>query len=544
MMDPALARLIAQATPDPNPDIAEGLAVKHLAKVDAHINSIWNAQNRSFPPGFQYVGLSRCDPIAEFNELTKPRKGKRIYNIAPSFLYMVSQHFVYNGVKIDRQLSLPFVKQAGEIQLSGSRFMISPVLADRVLSIERSSIFIRFGKGKVKLERAHYHYRSGNSQTTVGLVHGKLYNRKPKPGEAKPAVKGMTTLVHYLFCKYGALQTFAKFVGHVPVFGWPDEVNVNNYPEDKWVICQSAGIPPAGRKLRYWRPSSLRVAVPIEHFTETMKNYVGAFLYALDLFPDNRITPQFLDHTGMWRVFMGEILRPADLNRGYLQDNISDHIDSLDEYVDEVMRVRFRDIGIEVEDIYQFFSIINDKFNDWLTDGKDKINSLYYKELNVLSFLLEDVTNMINTFCFKLMAAVKSKAAMGRELKHTDIVDLMNKQLQTGRIYWIRKAHQEVNTTSCSGDNMAFKITSIVVPQDKASRQPSRGNDSSSTSENKQLHFSLAEIGGAWNMPKNDPSGHSRLNLYATVDDKGVVMPNPKFVELGARTGEKLRRAT
>jgi hypothetical protein len=548
-MDAELARLIAQETPDLNPDLANGLAVKHIPDVEPYIDSIFRALQKGFPDGFSYVTSTRCGPQGDFDELTKKKNGsKRYYDVATSQLFMTMLVFKYRGEEIRRPLQLPYVEDAGVIYLGGSRFVISPVLSDRVMSVDLNSIFIRFNRGKVTFERSPQYFRANDVQETVDVVHGKIYNRPTKQtGTAKPTVKGNTTLVHYLFCKFGVHETFERFAGTVPVFGDAETVNHHTHPQDQWVICESSGIKPRGVGDKIWVPSPIRLAVRRDQYTATMKNYIAGLYYILDHFPRRVELNQFTDekfrnHTGRWRVLMGYLIFGGNIMEGHLHDNVTDHIGSLDEYVDEIMRVKFREIKVPVEDIYQFFGILIERFNQWLLDGADKINSLYDKELGVLYYVMEDVTIMINTFYFKLIASAKSKREMGKDLKKDDIVDLMNKFLRPGKIYSVTKMHQEVSTTSCSGDNKAFKITSMMVPQAKTSRRAGRSDSGAMTDPAKILHTSVAEIGGYANMPKSDPSGHSRINLYAQIDRFGVVLQNPELVSILKPTEEMIRR--
>lgn len=548
-MDAELARLIAQETPDLNPDLANGLATKHIPDVEPYIDSIFRALRKGFPEGFDYITSTRCGPQGDFDELTKKKNGsKRYYDVATSQLFMTMLVFKYRGEEIRRPLQLPYVEDAGVIYLGGSRFVISPVLSDRVMSVDMNSIFIRFNRGKVTFERTPQYFRANDVQETVDVVHGKIYNRPTKQNAAnKPIVKGNTTLVHYLFCKFGLHETFRQFAGVIPEFGDAETINHHTHPQDQWVICESSGIKPRGVGDKIWVPSPIRLAVRREQYTATMKNYIAGLYYILDHFPRRVELNQFTDekfrnHTGRWRVLMGYLIFGGNIMEGHLHDNVTDHIGSLDEYVDEIMRVKFREIQVPVEDIYQFFGILIERFNQWLLDGADKINSLYDKELGVLYYVMEDVTIMINTFYFKLIASAKSKREMGKDLKKDDIVDLMNKFLRPGKIYSVTKMHQEVSTTSCSGDNKAFKITSMMVPQAKTSRRAGRSDSGAMTDPAKILHTSVAEIGGYANMPKSDPSGHSRINLYAQIDRFGVVLQNPELAPILKPTEEMIRR--
>jgi hypothetical protein len=548
-MDAELARHIKGETPYLNPDLANGLAVKHIPDVAAYIDSIFRALAKGFPDGFSFVRSEPCSPQQDFDELTKKKNGsKRYYDVARSMLSMTAYIFKYRNDEIRRYLQLPFVDDAGVLHLGGSRFVISPVLSDRVMSVDLSSIFIRFNRGKVTFERTPQYFRANDVQETVDVVHGKIYNRPTKQNAMnKPTVKGNTTLVHYLFCKFGVHETFRRFAGAVPEFGTSEEINHRSHPPAEWVICESSGIKPRGVGDKIWVPSPIRLAVRREQYTTAMKNYIAGLYYILDHFP-RRVDvslftdEKFFNHTGRWRVLMGYLIFGGNIMEGHLHDNVSDHIGSLDEYVDEIMRVKFREIKVPVEDIYQFFGVLIEHFNQWLIEGADKINSLYDKELGILYYVMEDVTIMINTFYFKLIASAKSKRELNKDLKKEDIVDLMNKFLRPGKIYSITKMHQEVSTTSCSGDNKAFKITSMMVPQAKTSRRAGRSDSGAMTDPAKILHVSVAEIGGYANMPKSDPSGHSRINLYAQIDRFGVVLQNPELVPILQPTQEMIRR--
>lgn len=546
-MDSVLAEIIDRKLVKLNPDLARGLAVKHLQGCEGYIESVFRAVAKGFPKDLVYVKGERSNPQETFNELTKRKHGsKRFYDVAKSYLYMMVYTFKYRGEEIRRFISLPFVEEGGVLFLGGARFVVSPVLSDRVISIpDPNAIFIRFNRGKVTFERTYSHYLANGQQETSTVVHGKIYNRNSnsKNPLPKPIIKGDHTLVHYLFCKYGVDETFRQFAGAVPVFGLPEEVNKEKYPERDWVICETIGIKPRTVGEKVWRPSLLRLAVKRTDYTSTMKDYIAGFFYVLDHFPIRiERDREYLNSTRLWRTLMGHLIFGSNLGEGHLHDNVTDHIHSLDEYVDEIMRTRFLEINIAVNDTYQFFGILIKHFNEWLHEGADKINSLYGKELGVLYYLLEDVVIAINTFYFKLTASAQSKRDLGKDLRKDDIVDLMDKFLRPGKIYSVTKSHGEVSTTTSSGDNMALKLTSMMVPQAKSSRRPGRSDSGGGTDLSKILHISTAEIGGYANMPKTDPSGHSRVNLFAHMSPKGVMLRNPELVDILDPTQAKIRR--
>lgn len=153
----------------------------------------------------------------------------------------------------------------------------------------------------------------------------------------------------------------------------------------------------------------------------------------------NNTDPKYMDNTRTWNILMGHVLFSGSLPEGRLADNVEDHIRSLDEYIDSIVLMKFKEIGIGATDLYQVFGIVIEKISDWLFKASDKVNSLYDKELSILYFVLKDITAEIFKLYFKLKAASK------KELTKKDIEDWMNKTISTGLIYRITKQHAEVS---------------------------------------------------------------------------------------------------
>ena len=109
-MEASFNRLLEENTPKANPFVMNGLACHYLKEVEGYIDAVMRSAAKSFPPQLTYEGYERCTPHEEFNEVTKVRNNKRIFNLAHSDLYMVKYKFKHNGVRLpDRFICLPFV---------------------------------------------------------------------------------------------------------------------------------------------------------------------------------------------------------------------------------------------------------------------------------------------------------------------------------------------------------------------------------------------------------------------------------------------------
>jgi hypothetical protein len=530
-------------TPKLNPQLANGIACTHLQEqsIERYVNDIFKAAAAGFPPGLTYDGCRRCTPVEEYAQSTKKKGNRYVFDVARSDVFLMKYGFSYMGKPLPpKYLFLPFVSDAGIIYLGGSRFVISPILTDRVISIGLNSIFIRLLKARLTFNRSPQHYLINGVRDSVQVAWSELYNDKKTTNSPKPTVKANCTLVHYLFCKYGFSQTFSKFTGTNPIVG-KAEINTENYPEDKYVICSSSCYDspnkPKGFGKSFYEPSGIRVAVLRSELTPTVKNMLGGFFYCVDHFP-TLIKPEHINHTELWMYLLGQIIWSGNISRGTLVSDISDHIASLDEYVDAIVISKLRDIGVECTDIYQLFMLVIEKYNDWILSSDERVNTMYDKELSILYYICYKISSNIFLLYFKLKAAQKKES-----FNEKKIINIININLKAGLIFSITREHGEVTTTSSSGDNKALKTTLLLVPQSDSVRA-SKGKKGrvSIDDAGKRLNASIADIGSFGALPKSEPSGRSRLNLHTKISPSGLVLRNPKYIELIDATQLKFKR--
>jgi hypothetical protein len=532
-----LAHLNA-AVPPLNPILANGLAMEHLQYVEKYIDDVFRVVAAVFPPGMTYDGCRRCTPIKEYMEATKKKGNRSAFDVARSDIYLVEYRFSYQNEALQPKfLSLPFVSKAGTIFLGGSRFVISPVLSDRVISIGIANVFLRLLKAKLTINRTAHHYVANGERESIQVAWSNVYNERTDPNAPKATVVAECTLVHYLLCKYGFAETFWRFGNCAPVVGDEHEINDTTHPSSQWVICHSRQIKPKGFGKFEYAPSAVRLAIPREQYTPMVKNLVAGFFYVVDHFPTRvKPKPEYYNSTRLWMVLMGHLIWSGGVGEGTLYSNVLDHIASLDEYVDSLMLTKLEDAGYPCQNIYELFALILDKFNDWLLTSDDRVNTMYDKELDVLSYVCRPITEAIVKLYFKL------KSAQKKELLLKKINKIMDMNIKPGAIFKIRKDHGEVTTTTTSGDNMALKITNLLVPQSASSRSRTKKDRVAISDPGKRLHASIAEVGSYAGLPKSEPTGRSRLNLALHISPTGQVLRDPQFAELLDATQAKFKR--
>lgn len=519
-MDSSLSFLIDADTPPMNPIIANGLAVEHMSHAERYIDDVWKSVEKEFPPEFKYLGCRRVTALEEYRETVRKRSVRSTYDVAETTFYMMQYNFSFQGVKMKPKfIYLPYVTENCTIKISNGRYLVSPVLADRVISIGLNYVFIRLLRDRMTFERLNHHFKANDKRETVAVVWSNVYHKTEQMKKLKSPLKMKCTLAHYLFCKYGYSEAMQRFAKTTPVVGDHTTIDPQTYPPEHWVICKSnQTIKPKGVGFGPWIPTNLRVAIRREDYERSpmAKNITAGLFYVVDHFPEHFEDPQNVDDSRWMMILMGQIIWAPSVPYGRLANDCATHIASLDDYIDSIMIDKFREIDKPVNDLYELFAMLVENFNVMLQQGADKINSMYDKELNVIGFLLETLTFLIVRLNFRLKAAAK------KELKLRDVENALQ-QVKQGALFSLVKTSGCLSTTSSPGDNKAFKLTTILIPQ-TASQKGVGGKDRGTIDDpTKRLHISVAEIGGVYNIPKSAPDGRARLNPHCLISENGLV---------------------
>lgn len=538
-MHPNLVKYIQDNSPKINMDLANGLARLHMEHVCDYVDNVIRSAAHGFPAGLTYDGYRVCDPIEEYRASLKPRNkkrkvktppgtkntGSRTYDTSRTDFFLVELSFSFQGKPLQkRPIYLPFVGQGGSIYISGTKWFISPVLADRVISIGVDQIFVRLLRDRLTFSRLGAWFKKNKDAVRTDLVYSKVYH-KLKDKDKQASNNALTSMPHYLFCKYGFAGTLEKYLGITPVVGYHLDQSLDL---NEWDVYSSRGIPPAGmtrrKKIIDWRAPEIQVALRKTDNAAAAAPYIAALFYVADYFP-RQITPELANVPEGWIAPMGYMLFSENNNRGKIEEAVRKHLSSLDDYADSMVIDNMASIGLEIKDIYDFFAIITDKFSLWVSNNQDKVNSLYNKELSVLYFVLFDVTKAI----FNLFFALKANSR--KDLTDRDVEKHMKENLKPGMCFQLSKTHGEVASISYSGDNMAFKATSTLTPQTATSKQVKKVGDRGTANDlSRRLHPSLAEVAAVSCMQKSDPTGQSKLNHYMLLDaTRTKIVRNPKF---------------
>lgn len=538
-MDKHLFDLVDKQIPHFNPRIVNGLATEEMKRAESYIDQIFRTATAELAPELVYKRLERCTPKEEYMELVRRVGMRNTIEHARSDMYMVKAIFELNGEPLPpRYLFLPFVRRGGLITIRGSEFAISPVMADKAISVGHNYIFIPMAWDRMNFYRTPQYFYANTKQEVVDVVWSKIHHYKLKARRTnnKMDVRANTVLPHYLFAKYGLTRVFSEMVNAQVVVGGSTEITPERYPPSEWVICQSTGYKPRTVKDKNYVGPDVRLAIPVVSWNASVASLVAGFFYVADFFPD-RVTPDEVDEPRLWRILLGYMIFGPGHSEGKLAEDINVHMGSLDNYIETQTRKRLEDVGVFVEDIYQLFMHLIENFDQYITQSTTNLSSSFGKRLMTLPYALSDLTWAIHRFMFTATGQRKRKP-----LTKDDVNKIFNKTIKTNTVFKMNKQHGEVNPVAVSGDNLYFKVTSHVVLQESSSG--GRAKTRSSTDDpSKVLHVSVAVAGSYNTMSKAEPTGRAKLNPCTPLSSyDNEIQENPALTHITRPTQAMIQR--
>jgi hypothetical protein len=557
MIPSSLRTLLNTTMPKMNPDLARGLAMRHMEDAPAALHGMvavtMAAITRATNGRIKYLGMRRCTP-EETRVILSKRSGSDIWqDHARHDLLLLRMEAECDGQKLTpRFLAIPFPSDGGRFYLSDSLLRISPVLSDQVISVSPSTVFAKLVKIKLTFTQTLGSYDSNfnpsRQRESLALTWAYIFNSSTR-SKRKSAPK--TLLVHYLFCEHGVTGAFKKYLGvdvHVGVAAMTEDiayrsqgvelgiVNTTTHPPDQWVVCSSSGVRNKKTKTVYYSP--LQIAVRKEDYTLAVREYICAFYYVIDNFCDHSFQFQY-DSTASWQFFLGLILKGDVSSSGKIISEMAAHISSIKSYMDPLVKSMLEAIGYHCDDFYDFLALVVANYSKWMVEQDMKGNSRENKELQVLPYVLYDYTRSINNLMFLL-------TSRGNTMRFPEIDTAFGDHIRPTLVFDLSKGgHGEISTCLTEGDNIALKQSMELTPQ-TASSGPT-GSDAGEASSNPAdvFHASFAQVHHLFAVPKGAPSGIGTLNAFAPVqivNGHWVIRPREVDQELIEITEERLTR--
>lgn len=526
----SLASFIKDRTPKFNKQLVEGLCYHRIKDAISYIDQfIRYSCEQKTDTNLRYLGFKEVTPQEELKFLFN-KSNRVVYDIARNDIYLVKFIFQYGEEEDVREsyFYLPFLEKGNSMHMSGNKFLISPVLADKVISIGERIVFINILTAKYSFTRIHHNVSVDGSFRRVPLVLGELYKNQVK--KLQDTTKAKPTIMHYLLANYGYSKTMEMLLGFVPT-------PVYEYSGNDKVVITTTGLTPRGyiKDSGIYEPTKIKFLVDPSQYNEEVLYCIGNLYYVLDNFPD-RIKVEELDNTTIWRWLLSEIIHTGLHSLSYLNEKINAHFNDLSSDFDIVTRKKLKDIDINTTNLIELLLVIFKNYNNWMLTANERDlyhNKTYEVESYVLSYLTSRITRAV------LDINKEEMRTQGGLLDEKTVTKIFKKYFGLRSVFGIRKETTFVSTVNYSGDHLYFKRTSIVSEQE--SDFVNVGVKETNTSERKKIVASMATIGSILGLSKKNPTPLIHLNPYCNIDyNTGTVLPHPQYNDIIENTDKLL----
>lgn len=531
-MDPLFSRMTRRTTPAMNREIMEGLAVSSMEFVEEYLDAQIKSVCIGLPDSIKYIGYERCTSQEEFDEITKARNNRRVFDLAESTIYLVKYFLTFTDAMgtehlITRCIYLPYVNSGGLMAIGGTQYHIVPVLSDKVFTPGHDSIFVRLMQDRNNMFRMYHTAMFNGKRETRYVVWATIY-RNPAESKSTSTTRARTLLTHYLFAKYGFTEAFKRYAGTVPVFG-EGEITAETHPPEDWIICESSGNKPSTCIDKVYKRTRLKLAVRKEDWNPAMEALVMGFYYILDHFPDRfKARESYLDDYSLWMILIGHIRFSGVYGDNHLYQRIAEHLETIDPYLDNVVQQKLKEKGIDLENYYDLLNYIQVHFNEMIMENESNGLCVYGKNLEVLYYLLYDILYGFTMVKFRL-----NKVGLRRPLTLKDVSENLRRQVRMGAVFGLTSGKIITEAVSYGGDSLYPKITAIVAEQENRAGATRGQSDRVVVGPQHWIDLSMVTAGSVLNLPKSNPTPIARINPWITLDSKtGTVLPNPKFEKL------------
>jgi DNA-binding MarR family transcriptional regulator len=236
-------------------------------------------------------------------------------------------------------------------------------------------------------------------------------------------------------------------------------------------------------------------------------------------------------------ILLGHIVYSGNYGENKLYADIEEHFLSIDDYLDTIIVKKLKESGHDIKDFYGLLMLILSNFNELVLDSSNTVNNMFVKSLEVLYYMLEDITHSIFKVNFRL-----SKLSNKRMLTISDVTETFNRFMKQGSVFKLTSGKIILESVSYSGDNKYPKITSKITEQESLS---GKGGTRTAIGLDKHLDISMIEAGSVLFISKANPSPTGRINPFVRLDlATGTILSNPKLAAIRDKTANNLRGIT
>lgn len=535
-MNDILAKTIDDNCPKFNKNVVEGTAKEIMQSFPYFLDTIFKSSIKSLSSNtpLKYVGYRYLTPDEEFNTIIVNDNSKTTYDITTSDIYAVEFQFEYDGVPINKPIYLPFSSKGNLMSVSSVKYTIIPVLSDTVISPSFNKIFVRLLKDKITFKSTNRNFVVNGERIPGHLVNTEIV--KVKSMQLRDNIgKPLTAVSLYLVGEYGLKGTMMRYCKS-------DNIIVSTGDVDElrkdYRVYESSKIKPRSLKEVGYRGHDVKICVhnsiPVTNFLD---NFIYGLIYSLDILPeqsDDMVTVvnngNLEDELLYWRILLGRISYKNSFSVDRIIEDMRDHFDTLQGYLDNLIKGKLQDAGIYVDNFFDLLYVILEQYNNWIINSKEYNSDLNNRYIDILYYLLYDIIISFNKVILNLNKRASKKQT--GILSYKEVCKILG-DIKTKTIFQLVKSSSPnlaIQLTDASSDIMYPRVTALLEDQSRGNGVK-RGTNSQFPEATKTIRGHDLYLGSLLFLIKAAPSPRFRSNLYMDYNVQNGKLIVPKHLE-------------
>lgn len=570
-MNSVLAKCIHKSCPAISKTVAEGTVKSLFNSAKDYLDNIFRDSIRKLNSkiDLQYVGCEEMTPEEYYEFCFKLNGTNQSFDIARSDVYAVYFVFRANGETIRKGMLMPFCNDGNIMTISGTKYVVSPVLSDSVISPKQSEVFVRLLSAKVNFFSTYRNLIENGISRRYPMVHTPIIKSGNVPG---PLGEVDSSISLQLVCKYGFYGVFKRYIANpekdikrykrqLTIGDGNDffitDREITQEDRNKYNIFESIyknknELPPKVKNLRPDEPlfpHEVKILINKEiEITNFIRHFVGGLIYTIDAYrylkiqllanireqeKENGNEDAHQEECKIWRYMFGQIIYKGNYTYAKIKEEVDTHMLFLDGCVDTLIIDKLKDVNVHVNNYYDLAQYIMSEFTT-ITKSAQTINSdLKNKYIDVMYYIFYEYILNFNKTIRKLnRKVVKAKLENSKEsLTANEINEAFKEEFKYFVIFGLTRGGRNcgmnlnLRVADYTGDLKYPKCTVILEDQSRGEgvKQPigkQRFPDVCETIKGQDTW-----LGSIFNLMKEVPSGRLKVNLYLQYDpDTGAII--------------------
>lgn len=563
-MNNVMRRMMDDVVPKFNKNVVDGPVENIFRTIPEYIDSIFQSSIKSLHQSIdlKYLGYRFVSPEEEFTSNYATTGNDTSFDLAHSDVYPVKFIFSYRGEEFERELLLPYARRGNLLQISGTNYIVAPVLTDTIITADNDQLFARLLKDKITFKSFTRNFIRNKENKSGPIIWAEIMKNNPKSGELGKPLCGISL---YLFAKYGVKEVINRYFRDDLKKRQnrdlqPDDIIFTNkeIPElrETHNVFESTKLLPQKCKslTTYYIGHNAKFYIKKDiQETDFIQNCIYGVLNGLDNLPHE--ADELIEHVEKgelekelfkWKIIIATISSKGNYTVTRRSEDVTEHFYSIDNYIDSLISSKFKEINYDVENFFDLIYLILTIYNEMILSAKEYSSDIRNNYLDVNYYICYDLIIGFNKVILDINKGnQKIKASKGttgniqdlfvKELKKAQIEKIFQNHLKTKTIFSIIKSKAprfNITPAVTTGCSMYWKCTSIQEHQSrgKGVARPTKARFPLSMQISRAFD---TIIGTIFMLPKNCPSAKVRANVYMKYNENTgriIIDEKDKFI--------------